>query len=593
MEYSYVVDDDDALVALLGKHFGSESDPLDVQIAIMEDEDWAKLRPELLAVGNRLLRLELDDGDPDSPGVALIETPMWGARNRQLDRPSAEELTLWRRVLDHVDLPVGLEVVVRDLLLTTRGDGSPANADRVIDLYRSIAHAGGDGLHVALALLRANTIARSRSMQVEASLRAEILALAERALSSDVPPGIALRHVGAVVAAPRRGARAPDELSRLAVVLDHLERQYGDDSSADVIATYRLAIADTEADRDIARRRHVERYLAISQRDTVAFRAMIWAEKAVELASSYGLQDLRDAAVVRMQRLSRTDLGWSRTTQEFKLPMAVVRQEEREAAKLSGWEQGLALFLASDSPSGDDEANRRMAARRRRGFLDLITRRTFGSHQLPERTGASPDEEQLARIVQMNLWSSAIVLKTRLVSIAVRFGVPEEASIIAFVSAAYGSSPSIVRPFAQALRLFWSSDPSGAARLAIPLIEAAARELLMLLDAPLYRTERGQSPGRFPAMDFYVDKLEGAGLDPDWVAALRGALLSRGLNLRNRFAHGFQLDFSDADAALLIRLAGLFIAMPVGIAAIDDERARTPLRAARAKLRRRLGWVWR
>lgn len=201
--------------------------------------------------------------------------------------------------------------------------------------------------------------------------------------------------------------------------------------------------------------------------------------------------------------------------------------------------------------------------------------------------------EQLTKVVQANLVGASIILRIDLDAIAARFGIPTETELVGFVSSIYKSSPAFARPFATALRLYWSGDGSSAARLAIPLIEAGARELLFLMDQPLYRMERGASPGRFPAMDFYVEKLEQVGLDPDWVTALRGVLLSGGMNLRNRLAHGFQLDFTAAEAALVLRLAGLFVGMPVGTESIKDERARTPLANAHQGLHRRLGWVWK
>ena len=430
-------------------------------------------------------------------------------------------------------------------------------------------------------------------MSIESAIRTEALALAQKAFDSNAIPGINLRHAEMIAQPPRVGSRAAEELSILADVLDHLEQRHGDASTVDWITRCRLLAAETATERQFAQRRHVEQILAISESDDVAFRAMSWAEKAVALATDYGLQDLHDAAVVRMQKLSRMDMGWSRHTAEINIPISVFRQRERLVARFSSWEQALSVFLARDSPSGNDQDNRRAATGFRKGILDLVSGRTFGSHQLPERTHGTADIENLAKVVQSNIGSSAITLRLDLGAIASRFGIPDEESIVLHLSTAYSSSPEIVRLFAQALRLYWDGDSSSAARLAIPLIEAGARELLFLMDQPLYRMERGSSPGRFPAMDFYLDKLEEVGLDPDWATALRATLLNGGMNLRNRLAHGFQLDFSAEEAALVIRLAGLFIAMPVGVDAITDERIRAPLALSRTRLRRRLGWVWR
>ncbi len=479
---------------------------------------------------------------------------------------------LWKSILLAPDVPVALEVLARDLLLTTRLDATPANARTIVALYRTVAQVDDDSLHVTLAILRANTIVRQRKMAEEGVIRDELLSFAERALTTQVFPGITLRYVGAIVDAPRVAVRRVDELSRLRAVLEAVESHYRDLSTLGWVARYRVAVAVNDEEREKARRRHVQTILDLSIGDDSSLRAMIWAEMAAGLAVEYGIQELHDAAVVRMQQLSRTDLGWNRKSFSFSLPSAVLRQRARWTLRLSSWEQALAAFLAGGSPAGNAERNRRLASLRRTGILDLIGGRSFGGHQLPERTHGTAIGEHLRRLEQGILGAAAAQLQLDLTALAERFGRPDEKQVVAFLTTVYGASDTLVQPYAEALDLFWRGDASSAARLAIPLIEASSRELLLLMNEPLYRMERGASPGRFPAMDFYIDKLEELGMDPDWVVALRSSLLSGGLNLRNRLAHGFQLQFSLNEAALVLRLAGLFVAMPVGSTAIDDER---------------------
>ena len=592
MDYSYVSGDEDAVVATIGPHFGQYTDPMDVQVPISTDPVWRYTRFDLQAAGNRLLRLELDEDYKSSSRVSLRELEVFAQPGKSSLSLSPDEQKLWTAVASHPSVPPAMETIVRDLLLSTGADASPANADKVVSGYRKLAQGPDDSLHVALAILRANTVARSRKMAVESVIRADALVLAERALTTGVLPGISTRHASAVAAAPRTGNRAVDELARLAVVLDAIEAKYLESSTIDWVAECRLSAAETDEERDAARRRHVEQYIALSEGDDVAFRSMFWAERAVSLATDYGIRDLHDTAVVRMQKLSREDLGWHHTVHEITIPSGVFRQQSRLAARFSSWEQALTFYLAKGSPSGSDKKNRRAAAGIRTSILDLATGRTFGSHQLPERTHGAAEVEKLNRMVQSNLAAASVTLRIDLNAIASRFGIPDEDSLVTFLSSYYGSAPALLRPFAQALRLHWTGDASSAARLAIPLVETGARELLFFLDEPLYRLERGASPGRFPAMDFYMETLEDIGFDQDWLSALRGTLLSSGMNLRNRLAHGFQVDFSAEQSALVIRLAGLFVGMPVGLGAIEDEDLRNPIRKPRQRLRRRLGWVW-
>lgn len=593
MDYYHQQGDEDAVVARLGPHFLHFAEPTDIIIPLGEDPVWKYIRFDLQIAVNRFLWLELEEDERSSARVTLRELRPSGETGPKLGRLSSDEVTLWGGVAAHPDVPMSMEVIARDLLLSTGADASPVNADRVIEGYRALAKGPVETLHVALAILRANTIARARKMPIEAAVRADLLDLAERSLATSIFPGISLRHVGAIVEPPRQATRLPDELNRLRGVLNHIEAEHHDASTIDWATKYRLSAADTEPERVAIRRAHVAKYLAISDHDTVPVRAVIWAERAVALAADYGIQDLHDVGVLRMQKLSRTDLGWHHRVDELKIPVAMIHQRKRVIARLSSWEQGLAAFLARDSPSGKQSMNKRQAAGIRGSILDLVGGRTFGSHQLPERTHGPSEIERLNKVVQANLVGASIILRIDLDAIADQFGIPTESEIVAFVSSIYNSSPALARPFANALCMYWAGDRSSAARLAIPLIEAGARELLFLMDQPLYRMERGASPGRFPAMDFYVDRLEQVGLDADWVTALRGVLLSGGMNLRNRLAHGFKLDFTDTEAALVLRLAGLFLAMPVGTESISDERARMPLSHAHRGFHRRLGWVWK
>lgn len=593
MDYSYEEGDELALIARLGPHFGPYAEPLDIQEPIAHDPIWNLLRPDLQVAGHRLLRLELDEDARSSASVSLGESNVFEGSSSELSRPSDSEQKLWAAVAAAPTVPSSVEVVARDLLLSTGVDRSPSNADAVIAGYRAIGEGPADSLHVALAILRANAIARARNMPVEVDIREDILTLAERALVTNVYPGLVLRHARAIAEPPRTGARSASELDRLAKVLDGIEQQNHDASTVDWIASIRIRASQTDEDRLAAQRRHVDEYIGIAEADDQPMRAMIWAEKAVTLAIDYGLQDRHDKAVLLMQKLSRQDFGWRVTQAEVTIPNAVFKQRARQIARLSSWEQALAMFLSTTSPTGNTEKNKKQVASTRRGLLDLASGRTFGTHQMPERTHGTPEQERLAQLEQITLGGTGTILRVDLVAMAQRFGIPGEDEIVAVLTLIFGATETLVRPFAQALRYFWAGDVSGAARVAIPLIEASARELLFLMDEPLYRLERGASPGRFPAMDFYVDKLEELDLDPDWVAALRATLLSGGQNLRNRLAHGFQIDFTAEEAAVLIRLAGLFIAMPVGTGAADDERTQHPLEVPRKPLRRRLGWVWR
>lgn len=113
--------------------------------------------------------------------------------------------------------------------------------------------------------------------------------------------------------------------------------------------------------------------------------------------------------------------------------------------------------------------------------------------------------------------------------------------------------------FSHALMLFFDGQTGDAGLVAFPIVEAAARGALLLLNEPLYRLEAGQGPGHFPALDVYIQALEDRGLDEDWLRTLRIVLTPDGLNLRNETAHGHKLSYTAVESALMLRIAGMLL----------------------------------
>lgn len=315
------------------------------------------------------------------------------------------------------------------------------------------------------------------------------------------------------------------------------------------------------------------------------------AETAANLANDYGLADLKEAAVVVMQSVEHHTMGWETVGHEVKLSKNAFRAHLRKYRRSRNWNHALMNFLAGNSPSGDHEANKKSAERAAAGSIRaLVTRTVYGPHGLPERTNGDFMEEEITRTETMTLNTTSVLLALELEYIRDRFSPPPHADQVAkSMVDGLSADASLAHHFSTSLALHWTEKYSESARLSIPLIECAVRGLLRTLDEPLYRTQRGDSPGRFPALDFYVDALAKRDLDPDWIRALRMTLLSPGMNLRNLAAHGFMMDFSPQQSALLLRLAGLFCAMPNEI---DQAGLESLPSVVRRRLRRRLGWVW-
>jgi len=583
--------------AILLERLGNGAgDPADIASACYGDPGFEALPPAVQRELTTLLGYELDD-DPNRPAAARLtpqsEKDGWWAV-RPLNATPADSLQLWQSLMGATKDQLVLAQLA-DLVLTTKADSSPGHASATVGLYIAVAdRLTTHSLHASMAIVRAASIARSRRMTEELDVWAAGIALLERLLRAATAPGGPARVLDMLTQPAICFAPSARQRTAVSNLLDLAEDLYPDANAADWIADCRRRWAQSEEQRQDATRRQVGRYLETAN-EGEGFLQMHWASRAAAVAKDHGASEAYEAAIRKMQSIPRDAMGWQSFESTVPVPTVAIRSHIRRVARADSWEQALAGFLASPSPSGSYEENKKSALKAAQGSIRaLFSTTVFGVHGLPEQTGSEFDEGEILRMEQLTLGTYGILLNEELREIHRRFGPQPVEDISTRLTARYGADRELTVEFATALQLFWTESYSDSARILLPLIEAGARGLLLRLDEAIYRAERGNSPGRFPALDFYIEKLEELGLDPDWLRAVKVALLSPGSNARNLAAHGFRFTFAGAETAVLLRLAGLFCALPVQLDTVELRRLLPqPLRESRRTLRRRLGWVWR
>nr|WP_173051590.1 hypothetical protein [Arthrobacter sp. J3.40] len=551
-------------------------------------EEYQLLGEDLRAEIDFLFVYELQEDLGGAGEVKLVESGLSLTATRPMSETPATAWRLWSHVSTVLRSPI-FQAQIADILLTAKVQTKPEHAASTIAWYLKVSEIVEiSAQEIALALGRANTIARSRGMAEEVSVRAAMHLRSEAFGDSHATSGPALTLLAALSVPPRGGVFEPNE--REAVRRRLLAVGESTSTFIDEIGKTLARLADNAVELERARRWHVEQYLMLANSADHGMRKMYHAQTAADLASKYGLQDLKDAAVLVMQSVDHDSMGWETVATEGTMSRNVFRAYLRRYRRARNWGHALMVFLAGPSPSGDRQSNIRSAEHAAAGSIRAFATRTvFGTHGLPERTNDEFMDEEIIRAETMMLGTTAVLLNLELEHVRDRFSPPDADLIANWMVEKLSAEATLARQFANALVLHWDGRFSESARLSIPLLESAARGLLLTLDEPLYRIQQGKSPGRFPALDFYVDALSDRNLDPDWVRALRVTLLSPGMNLRNLAAHGFQMDFSANESALLLRLAGLFCAMPIAMS--QDSLESQPV-VARKRLRRRLGWVW-
>ena len=567
--------------------------PTDVGLGFHELAGGAAVRGELLLELDFLFNYELDEDDSTPPKVTLGSDSYSavGLPVRPFALASDEVHKLWVGLEGAVAHPL-VRAHLSDVLLSSRLDTSQARAELTINKYLELAEIDHvDAFHRVLGMLRANTISRQRKLPIEKDIRSAMIDLAIQEMKGRQMPGITLRLLEAASQQPASSARVASETDRIYGALAVADTLYSDHFGVDAIATCRLLLAENEAQRYEARRLQALAYLKRSREADPPLK-MSLAEETARLAKKYGVNDVHDEAIKVMQSVTFDDMDWHVSESEHSIPKGAIRAHLRRYKMAFGWRQAVDIFAAGAAPSGSHKRNKRTSASTsKNSLLSLISRKTFAVHGMPERTGRDFEAENLVKTEQYALAVYGSLLVYELKHIHARFGPIDEVRLKEHLMDGPVASAELSASVAHAIAQFWDGSYSDAARTAIPTIEAGARALLLLLDQAVYRVELGESPGRFPAMDFYIDKLEALGFDIDWARSVRTMLLSPGNNIRNLAAHGFRPNFSDVEAAVLIRLALLFARL--GGERTDLQESLTePTRNSRNRLRRRLGWVW-
>jgi hypothetical protein len=586
MEYEFDSAHEVKIAEILDRHAPNADEPMQVWTKVWSDPDYSDLDPALRLELDLLFTMELEEDFTSAGSVELVESNLRQSATRPLASTPAAAWRLRVALLSALTSEM-LRAHVADLILTGKNDTTPAHSELTVNSYITCAVSGcGDAQHRAIALARANTIARQRHMALEVTVRREALRLARDLLGTKDEHAV-LTLLAALAAPARDGSSAAGERVEVRRILLDLAAETM--TFIDEIVRLLRISADSDSDRDDAARLHVNWYLNRARSNTDGIRKMHFAYEAMKLADRHGQLDLRNEAAVVLQGIG-DDIELQSVTTEVRLSRNHFRSRLRRFRYSRDWRSAYGVFLAGRSPSGSHEQNLAEArSQSSRSILSSVTRMSLGPRNLPTHTGVDPVDEELHRIEQLTIGENSRNLALELAHINERFDSPTPDDFADWFGAVFGCDKVLAAPFADAQALHWKGDFAGASRICLPLIEAAARSLLLTLDEPLYRAERGASPGRFPAMDFYVQSLETNGMDIDWVRALRVTLLSDGLNLRNLYAHGFKFEFSEIESALLLRLVGLLCALA---GTTDSAELSRPTAPAQRGLRRRLGWVW-
>ncbi|WP_198018395.1 hypothetical protein, partial [Sedimentibacter sp. B4] len=172
-------------------------------------------------------------------------------------------------------------------------------------------------------LRRASSLARQFALPVETLVRQELWDMALAAVTEGLTH-VLFQCLEPLAIPPRTGPFAHPERDEVRGLVDALQGGHGQsDLVVDFIHELRVKLAETDLERLGAHRSFVEGYLSIAQEAEGLVR-LHWLQRAASEAQTFGLNDLRGAAVAAMQDMPIEELGMQTVTSQLTVPRNLV-----------------------------------------------------------------------------------------------------------------------------------------------------------------------------------------------------------------------------------------------------------------------------
>lgn len=467
-----------------------------------------------------------------------------------------ETCTLWEAVAERATNS-RVRARLHDLLFERRWGDVGTHAAAAIEAYLAdAAPIDPPSLRTLDALGRAHNIAKMiRRSDLAERAMSDLLKAAATSLDDPEPkPGVALGLIEVLVE-NRCDNPVVDEL------LVRARRHYNDAWNTQNTIDLQRKRAPDATSRTALDRELVELWLDEADRvDPLV--ALSHREKAAKIARSRGLPDLAERAVLAMQAAEPPKLAHIKVEVPSSLTHEQI-EEYIESMVGETWWESVARVLSVGPPTGDVEHNRKLSAdlAKEHPLQALFPKVRLGGDCLPRYTPTSEEDrldDQLTDIETMALRMQGQLLGEALRRAGARHSPSVEGVIEALRDVGWEGAPASA--IARVVRRFDASDFEAAAYTGLPLIERLCRELLLSIDAPLYRVQRDRTPGTYPGLGALLPPLLERGLDPSWHRFLRTFLSApNGWNFRNEALHGF-VDDVNATGAALVLIAVLYLA---------------------------------
>ncbi|MEU3263267.1 DUF4209 domain-containing protein [Streptomyces bacillaris] len=461
---------------------------------------------------------------------------------------------IWAALAEKVNSNWG-KARLRHLLFERRFGNARDHALQASQAYLQLSREWSEGLDKADALNLALRVARAVGEKSLSSLiMSEMIELINRLVSGDSDsPGAALQLLR-----PLTSERsAPDELD---AALDGALRAYNSPFIQDEILALKMVRASGLDQRAAVESQRVQIWLDAAEAAAGLVKSG-HLKNALRRAESSGRSDLIDRAASALQKIREEDLGLASFSASSTISREQFQQLMDPVTTVAGWREALIQFVGAYGPAvGTVENTVKAVAEHAKYSIveNIATTELLGGDGLPRFSPQSEIERRemrLARQESFMLQTTAPLLSHALHKIAEVYGIPSEEDLTEFFSQGALTGPESAGAIARCFTRYWMGDPEGAAYSAAPRIETLARNLVIELDAGVYRLQRNEKPGQYPGLGVLLGVLREKGLSESWYRNILTVCgnPAGGWNLRNELAHGFIDHAGPPPAALLLQ----------------------------------------
>jgi len=483
-----------------------------------------------------------------------------------------EVATLWDRGSLVASAPL-VKARLHDLCFEGRwgsvGDRARFAGEAYLELADEVAP--GETLRQCEALRRARVLARlaGQADLGQRAARAIIHALEDSYAAEPLDVG---RAVVLVEAAIEEELDAP-EIDEL---LTRLHGENRDVFFTERVIRLQLRRAAEDAVRKKLQRELVEAWMRAAERSNPAHRTSNLTEAAV-LARDFGFNDLVAQLTAQLQQAKLEDQGLKEHKVTVSIDAAKTETYVQVFLNQPSWREALLLLIANAPLTGELEKNRANAEAmvQNAPFAAKLSTTLTGADGLPRFTAATDEDKAELRLILCEL-SQLQVLGHFVTEILNRIGakwapIPTD-DLAAFFAEADHVSPPVAATLARVFNHYFQGDFEAACYIGAPQIERLIRDIVLAINGPAYRPQKGRTPGQYDGLGALLPVFERAGGNDDWDRFLKTVFVATagGMNLRNELLHGFK-DEVQARHAALVLLAGLYLTRGVTLEVVPPS----------------------